>query len=317
MDRYKNNIARISQQRYKKYRKQGLSTTEAMEQLNTVFISADEVTEAMVQLNTAFKSADLSIHDDSEDSKSTISNSSSSSSGSESPPPLISSPSDTSTNRKDGDDQATEALIMQLITADLNDAISDDDDMPDLMPELDSEQESRSYEATISSSSSGSESPPPISSPSDTSTNCKDCTDHDDLNDAISDDDDMPELDSEQESRSYEATMSNRSSDGSESSPISSPISSPSYCDETKSNEDDGKRHRRGRCRKMNGKRYNGGYNNFRERERYQQRNRDKRHERQQRKKNSCNNYCNDCKCTKDLCRGISSGCANQKHSRW
>ena len=97
MDRYKNNIARISQQRYKKYRKQGLSTTEAMEQLNTVFISADEVTEAMVQamvqLNNAFKSADLSIHDDSEDSKSTISNSSSSSSGSESPPP-ISSPSD-------------------------------------------------------------------------------------------------------------------------------------------------------------------------------------------------------------------------------
>ena len=136
MDRYKNNIARISQQRYKKYRKQGLSTTEAMEQLNTVFISADEVTEAMVQLNNAFKSADLSIHDDSEDSKSTISNSSSSSSGSESPPPLISSPSDTSTNRKDGDDQATEALIMQLIAADLNDAISDDDDMPDLMPEL-------------------------------------------------------------------------------------------------------------------------------------------------------------------------------------
>ena len=161
MDRYKNNIARISQQRYKKYRKQGLSTTEAMEQLNTVFISADEVTEAMVQLNNAFKSADLSIHDDSEDSKSTISNSSSSSSGSESPPPisspsdgdskstisssssgsespppLISSPSNTSTNRKDGDDQATEALIMQLIAADLNDAISDDDDMPDLMPEL-------------------------------------------------------------------------------------------------------------------------------------------------------------------------------------
>ena len=52
------------------------------------------------------------------------------------------------------------------------------------------------------------------------------------------------------------------------------------------------------------------------ERERYQQRNRDKRHERQ-RKKNYCKNYCKDCKCTKDLCRGISSGCANQKHSRW
>lgn len=172
--------------------------------------------------------------------------------------------------------------------------------------------------------SSGSESPPPISSPSDTSTNRKDCTDQDDLNDAaivkmytadlndaISDDDDMPELLSEQESRSYEVTMSNRSSGVSESSPISS-----------KSNEDDAKRRRRDRCRKMNGKRYRGGYYNWPERQQQQQQhNRDKRHERQherqQRKKNYCKNYCTDCKCSKALCRGISSGCANQKHSRW